>query len=156
MESSYSNRDFNSHRTESSVTNAEPIRPETTPKTPTQRPINQLVSLQGRTRQYKMSKTTIRVYLPANTTKAYVLFKLHTVTTSEMLFAKVAHIIGMDLEEMNMLSVRFDEESSDKGVLVLRKDLKDTFDCFVDMVEKDNCWENDGYLQVIIEACLVA
>ncbi|KAL9024177.1 MAG: hypothetical protein Q9196_006710 [Gyalolechia fulgens] len=101
---------------------------------------------------YILNHTTLRIYLTA--TRVYIPLKLRSCPTIHALFSAVTKILNYTDRRISLLELRLDgAEERGKGVIAVHADLEDSWECFLEEVQRWEGWQQDGVYDLGIEVC---
>lgn len=93
---------------------------------------------------YKQERTTLHVLLPGSTSDI-VPVKLRSAMTMATLFSTVATAAGVrDDERMAVAVVLGGEDGGQERNIIVKRNMMDTFEFFLEVVDEAKCWEEEG------------
>ncbi|KAL9592744.1 MAG: hypothetical protein Q9179_006412 [Wetmoreana sp. 5 TL-2023] len=106
-------------------------------------------SPQGDFKAYKHAHTILMIYEPPyDTNQLYVPVKLSLCPTVHDLFATVAQAWDLPVDHVSALEMRFpsfqEKRIYEYGVMRLKRDMEGPFECFLDAVENEEYWNEEG------------
>lgn len=95
--------------------------------------------------EYKQNHTNLRIYT-SNNSNTFVPVKIRSCNTIDAFFATVAHACDLSTDKVKAVRVDFDwmQEDEKKGVMVIRKDIEDSFEIFLESVNDASCWGDES------------
>ncbi|KAI4169191.1 MAG: hypothetical protein LQ343_005853 [Gyalolechia ehrenbergii] len=111
---------------------------------------------------YILNHTTLRIYLPA--TRIYIPLKLRSCPTIHALFSAVTKILNYTDRRIPLLIMRLDGAEvrgkdligagmGGKGVIAVHADLEDSWECFLEEVQRWEGWHEDQIFDLGVEVC---
>ena len=98
---------------------------------------------------YKQEHTILYVLLPGRTSEM-VPIKLRSAMTISTLFSSVSAAAGViDYEHMAIAVVLEGEDGSHDKTIIVRRNMVDTFEVFLEIVDAATCWEDEGGMMTL-------